>query len=130
MKKISTIQKWVVIGVSEIILSLILIAIAPNFLNSDKPVFGFVIWLSVPTILGSSGIYVVWRIVDAQKAKSIFIDHFSDYNHLKIKDFLEIPSQQLIKNLPLLEATKNDSNFSSLELDLFELLEQVKNHEN
>jgi hypothetical protein len=115
---------------SEVILSLILIAIAPNFLNSDKPIVGFLIWLSVPVVLGSSGTYVAWRIIDAQKARQVFIRHFPEYNHLQTTDFLEISSQRVVNALPLLQATKSDQDFPELNINLFELLRQIKNNGN
>ena len=125
--RINTLQKWLTIGVSEIVLSLILIAIAPNFLNSDKPVVGLIIWLSVPTILGGSGTYVVWRIADAQKARKIFLTQFPEYNYLETSDFLEISSRDVVRTLPLLAATQSDPDFPILNINLFELLQREKN---
>ncbi|MDY7015510.1 MAG: hypothetical protein SVX43_18325 [Cyanobacteriota bacterium] len=62
--KLNTLQKWGIVGAVEIVLSLILLAVAPVFLNSNKPAIGFAIWLAVPTLLGSSGLYATHRIVD------------------------------------------------------------------
>ena len=50
----SKLRRWLIIAISEIVISLILIAIAPAFLNSQKPIFGFLIWFTVPTVIGSS----------------------------------------------------------------------------
>jgi uncharacterized membrane protein required for colicin V production len=110
------------IAIIEIILSLILLAIAPIFLNSNQPILGFLIWLIIPTILIASGVYVLIRLQDAQKSRHIFVSRFSEYSHLKITDFLEFSSSYVSENLEMLENAKNDPSLESLNLSLLDLL--------
>lgn len=126
MKHLTTLQKWLTIGIAEIVLSLFLIAIAPIFLNSNKPLLGFAIWLFVPTLLSSSGIYVTVKIIDAQKARSLFIQHFSNYSYLKIDSFLGFSAVDIEQNLKLLEAVNNDPSFDDLGISLIDILKKEK----
>ncbi len=126
MKHLTTFQKWLAIGIIEIILALFLIAIAPVFLNSNQPLIGFGIWLFVPTLLGSSGIYATVKIREAQKARSFFIRHFPDYSHLGISPFLEFSVTEIKRNLKILEAVNNDANFNRLEVSLIDILKKEK----
>ena len=107
----NTIRTWVVVGVVEVLLSLWLIASAPRFLNSNKPILGFLIWLSVPTLLGSSGLYVVLRLVDAQRARNIFVSRFPEYSYLTMVDFLEFSAAHVAQHLEQFEAAKDDPDF-------------------
>jgi hypothetical protein len=126
LKHLTTLQKWFAIGITEIILSFFLIAIAPIFLNSDKPVIGFGIWLFVPSLLGTSGIYAVVKIKNAQKARSLFIQHFPNYAYLGIDPFLGVSITQIQQNLQLLKAINDDPNFDDLEISLIDILKQEK----
>jgi hypothetical protein len=126
VKHLTTLQKWLTIGIAEIVLSLFLIAIAPIFLNSNKPLLGFAIWLFVPTLLSSSGIYVTVKIIDAQKARSLFIQHFSNYSYLKIDSFLGFSAVDIEQNLKLLEAVNNDPSFDDLGISLIDILKKEK----
>lgn len=124
--KITQVQKWVVIGVGEILLSLFLIALAPVFLNSNRPIFGFVIWLFVPTLLGSSAGYVALKVTDARRARKIFIANFPEYAYLKATDFLTVSPAQVTRHLSVLEATKKSSEFQQLDISLFALLQDLQ----
>jgi hypothetical protein len=116
------IQKWLTVGVAEVLLSLILFAIAPIFLNSNKPAIGFAIWLAVPTMLGGSGLYVARRVAEARAARKLFLKRFPEYAHLGLAEFLEISPEQVIENLEMLEAIQNDPDCKTLNLSPFELL--------
>jgi hypothetical protein len=126
LKHLTTFHQWLAIGIAEVILSLFLIAIAPIFLNSDKPLIGFGIWLFVPSLLGSSGIYAIVTIKNAQKARSLFIRHFPSYAYLAIDAFLHISVAKIQKNLNLLKAIDDDRSFDGLEISLIDILKQEK----
>lgn len=124
--KLNTIQKWLAVGVAEILLSLVLFAIAPIFLNSNKPAIGFAIWFAVPTLLGGSGLYAACRVADARKARKLFLKRFPEYAHLGLAEFLEISSKQAIENLEILEAIQNDPDCQTLNLSPFDVLKDAK----
>lgn len=124
--KLNTLQKWVVIGVSELLLSLVLLWNLPNWLNSDQYMFGFFILLLLSIILGCSVIYVVLNILDARKARQIFINKFSEYSYLTVTDFLGLSSVYVARKIPTLEACKEDPEFDSLNISLFEVLKHRK----
>ncbi|NJQ97977.1 MAG: hypothetical protein HC784_10815 [Hydrococcus sp. CSU_1_8] len=125
--KITHVRKWVVIGVGEILLSLFLIALAPVFLNSNRPIFGFLIWLFVPTLLGSSAGYVALKLTDARRARQIFIANFPEYSYLKSTDFLAVSSAQVTRYLSVLEAARKSSEFQQLDISLLALLQDLQN---
>ena len=120
-------KRWLLIGVSEIIVSLALISVAPTFLNSKKPTVGFLIWFTVPTVLASSSIYAVGKLVAANKARSIFITAFPEYSYLEASEFLELSPTHVASQIDLLISTKDASEVKELNISLFEILEQTKN---
>ncbi len=122
-----TFKRWLIIGISEIILSLILIATAPTFLNSKKPIFGFLIWFTVPTVLVSSSVYVVGKLTAAKQARKIFVTAFPEYSELKISDFIELSPAYVASQLELLLAARETPEIQECNISLFEILEQTKN---
>ena len=120
-------KQILLIGASEIILSLALISAAPKFLNSKKPWLGFAIWLSVPTLLTSSGIYAFRKLYMANKAKNIFTTAFPEHSSLGISEFLELSPNHVAAQIDLLIAIKKNSDTQALNISLFEILEQTKN---
>ena len=123
----SKLKHWLAIAVSEIIISLILIGVAPTFLNSKKPFFGFAIWFAVPTVLTSSSVYAVNKLAAANKAKIIFIAAFPEYSYLKTSEFLELSPALVASQIDLLKTIKETSEIQELNISLFEILEQTKN---
>ncbi len=124
--KTRTIQIWVAVGVTEIILSLFLLAFAPIFLNSHQPLIGFLMWASVLLMLGGSGLYVMARLNDASRGRRLFITRFPEYHHLTVKDFLEIPAAHVMHSLEMLDAARADPAFQALHISLFDLLRSSK----
>ncbi|GAB4541215.1 MAG: hypothetical protein Tsb0014_32960 [Pleurocapsa sp.] len=125
-----TLKRWLIVGVSEIILSLVLIAIAPTFLNSKKPIFGFLIWFAVPTILVGSSVYAGEKLTAAKQARKIFITVFPEYSHLKTSDFLGLSPADVTSQIDILLAAKETPEIQELNISLFEILEQTKNEKN
>lgn len=120
-------KRWLLVGASEIIFSLALIAIAPTFLNSKKPVVGFMIWLTVPTVLATSGIYAVVKLTTANQARKIFMATFPEYSYLGTSEFLEISPADVTSQIDLLIAVKESSTIQEFNISLFEILKQTRN---
>jgi hypothetical protein len=124
--KLSTLQRWAAVTIAEIVLSLLLIAFAPIFLNSSQPLIGFLMWASVPFLLGGSALYVVIRLVDARKARKLFISRFPEYRYLSIKDFLEISTAAVAQSLEMLDVARSDLDFQALHISPLDLLHSLK----
>jgi hypothetical protein len=124
--RINTLQKWALIGAIETLLSLLLIATAPRFLNSNQPEIGFLIWLSVLSVTGGSGTYVIWRLTDAGRARQILLTKFPEYAHLGIAEFLVLNSKDVSENLPILEAMKDDPDWQALQITPIDFLYRAK----
>lgn len=120
---------WLLIGASEIILALALIAMAPTWLNSKKPWIGFAIWLTAPMMLTTSSIYAVTKLTAANKSRTIFVTAFPEYSHLAARDFLELPPAYVSSQIDLLKAVKNTESITELNISLFEILEQTKDEQ-
>lgn len=120
---------WLVIGVGEVVLSLALIAIAPTFLNSKQPFWGFVIWLTVPTMLATSSTYAGAKLIAAQKARKIFVTTFPEYSNLEVSDFLELSPTHVASQIDLLRSARETTEVRELNISLFEILEQTKNEQ-
>lgn len=121
----SKLKPWLLIGVSEIVLALILIAIAPTFLNSKKPLVGFLIWISVPTVLSGSSIYALGKLTAAHKARKIFVEAFPEYSYLGISEFLELSPAYVASQIDLLISAKEAPEVQECNISLFEILEQT-----
>ena len=118
-------KQLLVVGISEVIISLALIAIAPTFLNSKKPRFGFAIWFAVPTMLASSSIYAVKKLTAAEQARRIFITAFPEHRDLGIDKFLDMSPAHVASQIDLLIAIEETSAIKELNISLFEILEQT-----
>ena len=123
-------KSWLAIAISEVMLALILMAIAPTWLNSKKPIFGFLIWFAVPTMLGTSSIYAVKKLTAANQAKNIFITEFPEHSALKATDFLELSPEWVSSQISLLKEIKETSAIQEFDISLFEILEQTKHEKN
>lgn len=123
------VKSWLLIGAGEIILALTLIAIAPNFLNSKKPFWGFMIWLTVPTVLGCSSIYTGRKLFAAHQARKIFVTAFPEYSNLEVSDFLELSPAHVASQIDLLRSVQATTEVQELNISLFEVLEQTKNEQ-
>jgi hypothetical protein len=115
-------QKWIAIAIGEVILCLILLAIAPIFLNSNLPIIGFAIWLSIPLMLGGSLLFVSRKVLDAQKTRNIFVREFPEYAHLKFTDFLGISPREMQRRLEIFEAIQEESDRDLLNIAPLDLL--------
>ena len=120
-----TLKRWLTIGVSEIVVSLILISVAPTFLNSKKPEIGFLIWFTVPTVLVSSSIYGVAKLKAASKARNMFITAFPEYSYLGIDEFIDISPAHVASQISLLISAKETPEVREFNISLFEILEQT-----
>ncbi len=123
-------KRWFVIGISEVILSLILIAIAPIFLNSNKPIFGFLIWFTVPTTLAGSSLYAAGKLGSANRARNIFIAAFPEYSDLGVERFINLTPERVASQIDLLISAKESEEVRELNISLFEILEQTYNEKN
>ena len=121
---------WLAVAVSEIVISLFLIALAPTFLNSKKPIFGFLIWFAVPTVIGSSSIYAIGKLRSAKKSRQIFIAAFPEYSYLTTADFLELSPDWVASQVSLLVSIKETAAIEEFNISLFEILEQTKDEQN
>lgn len=104
------------------ILCLILLAIAPIFLNSNLPIIGFLIWLLIPLLLGGSLVYGSRRAIAAQKARNIFVKEFPEYTHLNFTDFLGISPREMRRRLEIFAAIQDDSDRDLLNISPLDLL--------
>ena len=119
-------KHMLLVGISEIVILLALISIAPTFLNSKKPWFGFAIWFAVPTVLAGSSIYAARKLTTANQARKIFITAFPEHAELGIDKFLELSPAHVASQIDLLIAVKESSTIQELDISLFEILEQTK----
>ncbi|MCS6813719.1 MAG: hypothetical protein NZ772_09155 [Cyanobacteria bacterium] len=119
------VKRWIVIATVEILMSLVLIAIAPVFLNSNYPLIGFLLWLLVFCLLIGSILYVITQVVDAFKARQILVARFPDYGYLGVFDFLELPSTQVAEHLDMLAIMREDPDLQLHNESPIEVLRRV-----
>ncbi len=122
----NTLVKWGAIALLELIVALILIAMAPIFLNSSQPLVGFLIWVGVVLMLSGSGVYAIARIRDGYHARKLFITAFPDYSYLGVQDFLEISSHQVRQTIDTIQTAQADPDFSSLQISPLDVLQGAR----
>lgn len=116
-------RQWVAIAVGELVLSMVLLAIAPTFLNSKQPWIGFAIWIAVPAMLGGSGLYGAARSLDAQRAHRLFCQTCPTWaDRVSLLDFLDIPFHTVQATLPQLQAWEETDEIQVLHLSPLDLL--------
>lgn len=122
----NTLLKWGAIALIELILAVVLIALAPMFLNSNQPLIGFLIWIGVGVMLGGSAVYAIARIRDSYRGRKLFITAFPDYGYLGIQDFLDISSTQVQQTIATLKTAQADPDFSSLQISPLDVLQGAR----
>ena len=119
----AVLRRWLAIAVGELVLSLVLLAIAPTFLNSKQPWLGFAIWITVPTLVGGSALYGVTRSLEAQRAHTLFCNTCPDWaDTVSPIDFLDILLAQVQATLPQLQAWEETDETQLLHLSPLDLL--------
>lgn len=117
-------QRWGAIALAEMAIGLGLFAIAPMLLNSNYPLLGFAIVLGVPCVWGASVLYAGWRVMDAVRARSLFVQYDHRYHQLSILDFLDIPSQRVKQAIREWQMLNQDDDLASLDLSPLDLLDR------
>ena len=116
-------RRWLAIALGEIFLSLLLIAIAPTFLNSKTPWLGFAIWLAIPCMVGGSVLHVAMRSLEAQQAHHLFCKTCPHWREsVGPLDFLDIPLETVKRTLPQLQAWEETDETQALHLSPLDLL--------
>ena len=121
-----TIRFWTFVGASEILLVVILAAIAPTFFNSALPIIGFLIWVAIVTLILSSVGYLIYRWHDAYRARRLFIQAFPDYQYLGVVAFLDRSSTRVANTIELWHDIQDDPEFIHLGMSPLEFLRGVK----
>ncbi|MEM1426319.1 MAG: hypothetical protein AAGF75_07190 [Cyanobacteria bacterium P01_H01_bin.130] len=116
-------RRWLVIAVGELGLSLVLLAIAPTFLNSNAPWLGFAIWIAVPVLIISSALYGVGQLLSARRAHALFCQACPAWaDTVSPLDFLGIPVAQVQRSLPQLQAWEDTDQTRLMHLSPLDLL--------
>jgi hypothetical protein len=123
---IRILHRWGMIALGEVILALGLVAIAPIFLNSNYPLIGFLIWFLVLVMLAGSGLSLIVKLLDVQRARQLFVTKFPKHASLSWIDFLDLRTSDVAANLDMLEAAESDPDFQELQVSLIELLRRTK----
>ena len=109
-------------GIAEGVLVLVLAAIAPIFFNSAFPLIGFFIWIIIVGLIGGSTVYVLWRLRDAYKARTLFIHAFPDYDYVGVLSFLNCSSTRVRKTIELWQDIHHEPEFQVLNMSPLEFL--------
>lgn len=117
-----TIRSWMLIGAAEVLLVLLLAAIAPAFFNSTVPILGFVIWAVIICIISGSLSIVIQRWRDAHTARRLFVTAFPDYRHLGVVAFLDRSSNRVTQTIELWQEIHDEPEFITLEMSPLEFL--------
>ncbi|NET10298.1 MAG: hypothetical protein F6K09_02980 [Merismopedia sp. SIO2A8] len=121
-----TIRSWMMIGAIEVLLVLVLAAIAPAFFNSTLPLIGFLIWAVIVAIIASSLYAVIQRWQDALTARHLFITAFPNYRHLGVVAFLDRSSTRVAHTIERWQDIHNEPEFLELEMSPLEFLNGMK----
>jgi len=79
--------RWIQIGLVELVLTLVLASIAPVFINSAYPWFGFLIWLGIIVAWIYSICSVAIVLWKAARVRRLFLRHFPEENDRSVFAF-------------------------------------------
>ena len=119
-------RKWILVGLLEIVVGLILIAIAPIFLNSTLPWIGFLIWFGVLSVWCVSSVHVFWCWSQARQARQLFLRRFPDHLDLTVIDFLGVSRAKVWQHIELLDEAAQDPELQLLNLSPLDLFRQYR----
>lgn len=120
---LQTWQRWLLTALAEILLGLLLFAIAPFFLNSPWPLLGFAIVLGVPIAwVGSLG-YGLWRWLDARRARTLLAQYEPVYRRLRTVQLLTISSRAVEEAIETLQLLNQDETYRVLNRSPLDLLQ-------
>ncbi|MBD2160127.1 hypothetical protein H6F46_05405 [Limnothrix sp. FACHB-1083] len=120
---LQTWQRWLLTALAEILLGLLLFAIAPFFLNSHWPLLGFAIVLGVPIAwVGSLG-YGLWRWLDARRARTLLAQYDPVYRRLRTVQLLAISSRSVEEAIETLQLLNQDEAYRVLNRSPLDLLQ-------
>ncbi|MBD2634148.1 hypothetical protein H6G52_02130 [Limnothrix sp. FACHB-881] len=120
---LQTWQRWLLTALAEILLGLLLFAIAPFFLNSHWPLLGFAIVLGVPIAwVGSLG-YGLWRWLDARRARTLLAQYDPVYRRLRTVQLLAISSRSVEEAIETLQLLNQDETYRVLNRSPLDLLQ-------
>lgn len=118
--KTQILRRWLMLGLLQLVLSLILAAIAPLFFNSSVPMVGFLIWAGILGMLLGSGTYISLQLRSAAQCRRQFLvqfgEQFPNYRSLSPLDFLGIAPAHLTERLEQYSLAAADPDFQSLEI--------------
>ncbi|NEQ55598.1 MAG: hypothetical protein F6K11_36720 [Leptolyngbya sp. SIO3F4] len=101
-------------------------ASAPQFLNSNYPFLGVLIWLVVLGLLGLSvgAVFIHW--IEARKARRLFIKHFPEYHQLSWIDFLGTTSFKVCQDIETFSILSVEPDAYRFQLSASDLLRQYQ----
>ncbi|MFG6100589.1 hypothetical protein D0962_00275 [Leptolyngbyaceae cyanobacterium CCMR0082] len=119
--------RWILLGVIELLVCLFLIAtIAPQFLNSNYPFLGVLIWLVVLGLLSLSVGAVIMRWIDARIARRLFVHHFPEYYQLTWIDFIGTTSLNVRRDIETFSILSVEPDAYRFQLSASDLLRQYQ----
>jgi threonine/homoserine/homoserine lactone efflux protein len=118
----SLLRRWILMGIAEVLLALVLAAIAPIFINSNNPLLGFLIWLFIMVLLLGSVCYAIVQVFAAHRARHLFVRQFPHYRYLSTIDFLGLSPHQVAQGLETLNLIQTDPDYQDLHLSPFDFL--------
>ena len=112
----TTLKRWLLWGAVWGVLSLVLMAIAPIFLNSYHPLLGFLIWFIVAVGWLRYGNTIILRWLRARQSRRLFLRKYPQYSSLTWVNFLNVSPQQVQQDLETLSIAQTDADYQSLNL--------------
>jgi hypothetical protein len=107
---------WILWGMGQVFLTLVLTSIAPIFINSNAPILGLLIWISIVCLWLGSLLYVSTTLWRAKQVQRRFIHHFPQEPDYSIWEFVGLNWVKVDQRLEAWERLKEDEAFSDLNL--------------
>ena len=114
--------RWMIWGIGEVLLTLVLATIAPVFINSSWAWIGFLLWLGIILLWIGSVLYVINVVGEAWAVRRLIVRHFPQYHDRSWCDFVGLSLTQVRRTVAAWYELHQDRDFQAIGLSPLEFI--------
>ena len=114
--------RWILVGLAELVLTLVLASIAPVFINSAYPWLGFLIWLGILIGWIFSILSVAIVLAEAARGRRLVLRHFPEENDRSLFAFTGLTLPKVKRRIAEWQDLVEDEEFREIGLSPWEFI--------
>jgi uncharacterized membrane protein len=114
--------RWILVGLAELVLTLVLASIAPVFINSAYPWLGFLIWLGILIGWIFSILSVAIVLAEAARVRRLVLRHFPEENDRSLFAFTGLTLPKVKRRIAEWQDLVEDEEFREIGLSPWEFI--------